>query len=54
MDIGETEMNNFGYAYGVFAFFTGTQVGERSPALGIVFALVALICLVIASSKNKE
>ena len=47
-------MNIFGYAYGVFAFLAGTQAGERSPVLGIVFALVALLCLVVASSKNKE
>jgi hypothetical protein len=47
-------MNISGYAYGVFTFFTGTQAGERSPVFGIVFALVALLCLVIASSKIKS
>ena len=54
LDIGTTNMNMFGYGYGVFAFLAGTQVGEKSLVMGFLFALAALFCFVIAASKDKD
>jgi hypothetical protein len=47
-------MNVYGYAWGVFGFLSGTQIGENRPVLGFVFAIAGFICLLIAASKNKD
>jgi hypothetical protein len=47
-------MNIYIYAWGVLGFFSGTQISERNPTIGVLLALGAVICLVIGISKDKE
>jgi tetrahydromethanopterin S-methyltransferase subunit C len=47
-------MNIYVYAWGILGFLAGTQISERNPLIGVLFALAAIICLVIGISKDKE
>ncbi|WP_396440123.1 hypothetical protein [Limnohabitans sp.] len=46
-------MNIFIYGWGILGFLAGTQIGERNPLMGVLFALAALVCLIIGISKDK-
>lgn len=47
-------MNIYVYAWGILGFLAGTQISERNPLMGVLFALAALVCLVIGISKGKD
>ena len=51
---GETNMNKYGYAWGVLSFLSGTQVAEGSVFLGFFFAAAGLVCLLMASTKGPD